>query len=249
MPLPQSDLSTDVIFADDVTQVVEYRGNDREQLAIQTEREIVRVNEFEKVWKIKTNPTKFKMISISKTHPYPISVNDNNRQFTNDANLLGLTRKRMGFTSHIQNKIYLAKQQLLKLKRFYKLDPKLQVRLYTTLVCPILEYPPIPNALASRSLTLKMQRVQNKALKYAIRGTDDRDKSIEQLHTLFGIDAINVHLHHRLTKTWSKIQEIDEALYDATEQANNENIRDHYWWPRVGRAYASDPPEPIYTTI
>ena len=70
LPLPQSDLSTDVIFADDVTQVVEYRGNDREQLAVQTEREIVRVNEFEKVWKIKTNPTKFKMISISKTHPY-----------------------------------------------------------------------------------------------------------------------------------------------------------------------------------
>ena len=37
LPLPQSDLSTDVIFADDVTQVVEYRGNDREQLAVQTE--------------------------------------------------------------------------------------------------------------------------------------------------------------------------------------------------------------------
>ena len=82
-----------------------------------------------------------------------------------------------------------------------------------------------------------------------LRGTDDRDKSIEQLHTFFGIDAINVRLHHRLTKTWNKIQEIDEALYDATEHANNDNIRDHNWWPRVGRAYASDPPEPIYTTI
>ena len=71
LPLPQSDLSTDVIFADDVTQVVEYRGNGREQLAVQTEREIVRVNEFEKVWKIKTNPTKFKMISISKDSSIP----------------------------------------------------------------------------------------------------------------------------------------------------------------------------------
>ena len=40
LPLPHSDLSTDVIFADDVTQVVEYRGNDREELAVQTEREI-----------------------------------------------------------------------------------------------------------------------------------------------------------------------------------------------------------------
>ena len=59
LPLLQSDLSTDVIFADDVTQVVEYKGNDREQLAIQFEQEILRVNEFKKLWKIKTNPTKF----------------------------------------------------------------------------------------------------------------------------------------------------------------------------------------------
>ena len=47
-------MSTDVIFADDVTQIVEYRGEDREQLAVQSDREIVRVNELEKMWKIKT---------------------------------------------------------------------------------------------------------------------------------------------------------------------------------------------------
>ena len=44
LPLPHSDLSTNVIFADDVMQVVEYRGDDREELAVQTEREIVTVN-------------------------------------------------------------------------------------------------------------------------------------------------------------------------------------------------------------
>ena len=99
-------------------QVMEYRGIDREQLAVQSERELVRVNEFEKLWKIKTNPTKSKMISISKTQPYPISVNYNNMQFTNDVSLLGLTLTRMGFTKHINNKINLAKQQLLKLILF-----------------------------------------------------------------------------------------------------------------------------------
>ena len=41
LPLPASVLSTDVIFADDVTQIVEYRSEDREQLAVQSEREIV----------------------------------------------------------------------------------------------------------------------------------------------------------------------------------------------------------------
>ena len=227
LPLPHSDLSTDVIFADDVTQVVEYRGNDREELAIQTEREIVRVNKYEKLWKIKTNAAKFKMISVSKTQPYPVSIDDNNMQFTNDVNLLGLTLSRTGFTKHMRNKINLAKQPMLKLKRFNKLNPKLQVQLYTTMVRPIIEYPPIPNALASKSLTLKMQRVQNRALQYAVKDTDDRHKAIEQLHEMFKIDALNVHLYNRLIKTWHRIQDINEDLYDVTEEANNEDTRDH----------------------
>ena len=105
------------------------------------------------------------MISVSKTQPYPISVNGVNMRFTNDINLLGLTLTKMGFSKHITNKINLAKQQLLRLKRFYELSPKLQVRLYTTMVRPIMEYPPIPNALASKSQKLQMQRVQNRALK------------------------------------------------------------------------------------
>ena len=92
-----------------------------------------------------------------------------------------------------------------------------------------MEYSPIPNALASKSLTLKMQRVQNRALWYAVKGTDDRHKTIEQL-----------------IKTWHKI---NEDLYDAMAEANNEDTRDHYWWPRVGRAYAGNPPEPMYMTL
>ena len=218
-------------------------------MAVQTEREIVRVNEFEKLWKIKTNAEKSKMISVSKSQPYPVSVDDNNMQFTNDINLLGLTLSRTGFTRLENNKINLAKQQLLKLKRFNKLNPKLQVRLYTTMVRPIMEYPPIPNALASKFLTLKMQRVQNRALQYAVKGTDDRHKTIEQLHEMFEIDALNVRLYNRMMKTWHKIQELDEDLYNAMEQANNEDTRDHNWWPRVGRAYIMDPPEPMCTTL
>ena len=95
------------------------------------------------MWKIKRNANKFKMISVSKTHPYPISVNDVNMQFTNDINLLSLTLTGAGFSKHVANKINLTKQQLLKLKRFYKLNAKLQVRLYTTMVRPNMEYPPI----------------------------------------------------------------------------------------------------------
>ena len=250
LPPPTTNMSTDVIFADDVTQIVEYRGVvDREQLAVQSERDIVRVNDFEKMWKIKTNTNKFKMISVSKTQPYPISVNDVNMNFTNDVNLLGLTLTRTGFTKHINSKVNLAKHQSLKLKRFYKLKPNLQVHLYTTLIRPIMEYPPIPNALASNSLKLKMQRIQNSALCNAVRGTEDSHMTVVQLHEKFGLETMNVRLYNRMTKTWNKIQDLNEDLYNITEEANNEGIRDHNWWPRVGRAYVADPPEPMYTTL
>ena len=195
------------------------------------------MNKFEKLWKIKTNATKFKMISVSKTQPYPISVYDRNMPFTNDIKLLGLTLTRTGFLKHINNKINQAKHQLLKLKRFYHLSPKLQIRLYATLVRLIMEYPLIPNALASKSLTLNMQRVQNRALRNAVRDTDDRNKTTEELHNQFQMEMLNVRLHNRLIKTWNKIQELNEELYDQTELANNNNIRDHNWWPRVGYAY------------
>ena len=51
-PTTQSDM--DVIFANDITQVIIHE-DDREETVIQTEREIVRVSNYEKLWKIKTN--------------------------------------------------------------------------------------------------------------------------------------------------------------------------------------------------
>ena len=67
LPQPVFVTDTEVIFADDISQIIENHDNDKEELAVQLEREIVRVNEYEKLWKIKTNATKFKMISVSKT--------------------------------------------------------------------------------------------------------------------------------------------------------------------------------------
>ena len=49
LPQPVSDIDTDAIFADDVSQIVDYHGRDKEQLAVKSEQEIVRVNEFEKL--------------------------------------------------------------------------------------------------------------------------------------------------------------------------------------------------------
>ena len=112
-----------------------------------------------------------------------------------------------------------------------------------------MEYPPIPNALASKPLTLQMQRVQNRALRNAVRDSDDRYNTVEELHNQFQIETLNVRLYNRFIKTWNKIQELDEELYDQTEMANNNDIRDHNWWARIGHAYVQDPTDLMYTHI
>ena len=53
---------------------------------------------------------------------------------------------------------------------------------------------------------LKMQCVQNKALCNAVRGTEDRHTTVEQLHGKFGLKDINVRLYDRMIKTWNEIQ-------------------------------------------
>ena len=56
--------SEDVIFADDITHIIQNLDNDKEQLKFNTEREVDRVNTYEKKWKITTNIAKFKVMSI-----------------------------------------------------------------------------------------------------------------------------------------------------------------------------------------
>ena len=182
IPSPIQGESCDILFADDVTQVIEFRGRDREELAVRSEMEITRVNEYEKKWKIKTNKNKFKMISASKTAPYPISVEDENLNFTTEVNILGLTLTRTGCQKHLGAKIRSAKGQLLKLRRFEHLNPSLIIRLYLTLVRSIIEYPPIPNGILAKGNLMKLQRLQNSALKLAVRRTDDRYMTIKDIH-------------------------------------------------------------------
>ena len=105
------------------------------------------------------------------------------------------------------------KSQLLKLRRFYKLKPELMIRLYLTLIRPIMEYPIIPIALTSKTNIQKMQVVQNRALRLAVKGTDDNHQTIKAVHEKYLIEAFNVRLSTRLMKLWHKIERTQPDLY------------------------------------
>ena len=197
--------------------------------------------------KIETNKNEFRMLSASKTHPAPISVDDENLPFTGDVNILGLKLKRTGSSSHTTSKTLAARHQLSKLKRFYKLKPELKIRLHRTLIRRIMEYPIVPIALASKTNISKMQVVHNMALKQAVREAQDRFMTMEDIHEKYGVEAINVRLATRLVKLWNKFELTHPELYQKTLDANDNGLRDHYWWPRAERVAVLDPPEPVYT--
>ena len=114
----------DIIFADNITQIVENHLNNREELAADTETEITRIDKYESKWKIKTNMTKFNLLSISKTRPSPIYIDNRHIPFKSQCNTLGLKVKRTGTTAHIGDRIRSAKAQTQKLKRFSGLNMK-----------------------------------------------------------------------------------------------------------------------------
>ena len=145
VPVPQNDNNLNVIFADDITQVIQNKENDKQQLAIDTAIEIERINQYERKWKIQTNMTKFNILSISKLRPEPIEIQGRIIPFANEAKTLGLTLKRTDTLMHVNNRIGMAKQQSLKIKRFAKLSEKNKLYLYKALIRPLLEYPIIPN--------------------------------------------------------------------------------------------------------
>ena len=100
----------------------------------------------------------------------------------------------------------------------------------------------------SRSNMVTMQVLQNRALKMAVNGTPDQQKTIRELHEQFNVETINLRLYNRLQKSWNKIEELDPDLYAVSGQTAREGGRDHYWWPSVGKTYDGNPPEPIYVS-
>ena len=178
----------------------------------------------------------------------PINVEGKLIPFSNEVKTLGLTLKRTGIIAHINNRVLQAKLQTNKLKRFNKMREKTKLHLYKALVRPILKYPIIPNAIASRPNMLNMQRVQNKNLQNISRYTDNRDKNVEELHETYSMEPLNIRFHRVITKLWSKLEQKEQQLCNRS-MALNDGQDDHYWWKRAAKFLTEEEPEPIYTSL
>ena len=237
----------DVLFADDITKVIVNYNNDRGQLALTSQRETECINQYEKKWKINTNINKFNVLSISKSRPESINIEGRRATFSNKIKMLGLTIKRTGVSQHMTNRIKQAKAQNLKLKQFIRLDSSIKLHLCKALIRPVMEYPIIPNGITSDMNIIKIQRVQNKNLKFVAAYTTQQHCTIEDLHKYYEIDAMNVRLYKAAKKLWDKMAFKEQQLHNRSTVENNNPFRDHYWWKRAALSLEGGEPDPIYT--
>ena len=93
---------------------------------------------------------------------------------------------------------------------------------------------------------IKLQRIQNKAVKF-IRNNDVDNPTIEEAHLRYKLEPINVRFHRRAQKTWEKLERLEPDLVNRSLQENNDrHRRDHYWWRRIAADIENDIPEPVY---
>ena len=246
--LPEPEVGCyDITFADDNTQIITYPHRSTRMLARKTEREIKRINQYEHKWKINTNKNKFQLLSISSYKPHDVTIDGEVIPFNRQAKILGLSLSTRGITCHITERTRKAKAEINKLKRFRLMEPKLQLHLYKTLVRPILEYPVIPLCMSSRSNTTKLQRVQSIAIRRAARNTWDTQRMTnETIHTNLDMVPINQRLYDLASRSWAKLDNLENELTTISIQLNTLPNSDHSWWPRVGKYIMSDRPPPVY---
>ena len=175
------------------------------------------------------------MLSISATKPTDVIVDRQRIPFTNKAKVLGMEISTRGVVYHMKSRLTMAKLQFTKLKRFKKLNTKIQMRFYKTLIRPIMEYPAIPLCITSKTNIKKMQQFQNRVLRTATRSNEtDNQLTITELHTKYKIEAFNTRLYRLANKVWGRLTTTNEDLVtESREQNDVETIKDHYWWRRI----------------
>jgi hypothetical protein len=209
-PLPNTDY---ICFADDITQIT--HGKYTPQYAAkQTEHAIQQINTFENKWKILTNTNKFKIIPVSRRKTSDIYIEDQYFPYTSHGTVLGLKFSTNGFSSQITSRQAIAYKNLNKLYRFTHLSLTTKLKLYLAFVRSALLYPVIPLHTLSPTAISKLQRVQNKALRFITNTHILERVTSKTLHEQVNIPPINILLHEQAHNIWSKMFLIDLEQYN-----------------------------------
>ncbi len=215
------------MYADDVTQIITSPSKSKSMIKLEVERDIERINKFERKWKIKTSEEKFQIIPIAQLNTKKIIVNNKEIETSKSGKLLVLNISTTGLVGHISRTIKKGNGILTQLRRFSKLSAKMKTTLIKTLLIPVMKYPPIPLCMASRSQKMKMTMVLNKALRLIHCNEEDQLNS-EQLHIKYGITPLNISIFYKPQKVWDTIRISENEQYNELITPHNNS---HAWLP------------------
>lgn len=203
-----------VAFADDITQIISSPWKNVRAIAHTTQHSIKQINNYENKWKIKTNTGKFTLIPISRNKTADVYVNNELIPYKNAGKALGLNFGTRGFSNQVKVRTAIANSNLNKILRFQYLSANNKRKLYLSLVRSALTYPIIPLHTASDTQILKLQRVQNRGVRF-ITGSQWQDfYSSEYLHLTTNIPPINIFLHNSAKDLWEKIELLEPELFN-----------------------------------
>ena len=244
IPTPTQGLN--IGYADDITQITGYPGKSKKIMNRITERETERINDYEKKWKIKTNVLKFTPIPLG-THLYEdLIINEEAVEPQTSGRILGLKINTRGYTTHVSDRKGRAMAALIKIFRFRHMNTHIKLHLVKALVLPVLDYPPIPTHTLSKTQLKKLQRVQNKALRFATEQRYPYTLTTEQIHTLAKLDPINIRLHKQAKKIWENLEATGNSTHTQLKEQINNITRCHAYFPSSIKAIAQEP-QPIFT--
>ena len=243
-------------YADDSHQTIVTPASNKAEPSTQRHgNEIVRAikkqNEFEHREGLITDPDKSWVIPINQVkYPEIIVNNKEYKQPKQPVKLLGLTVTKTSFTcSHITEQVTKAKKALGSIRRFYSLPREHKLGLVKTKVLTHLYSPPVPLHTASKAGMIKLQQVQNKALRWACNINWYDFVSNKKIHKKLKILPVNQELYWRARKIWDKIQNnnaADLATYTALTQMEFYSHKQKLRFPSSLKAISEAEPLPIY---
>ena len=240
---PTGQHAKNFLYADDLSQEISYAGASKQMMARRIVREVEKVNEYERQWKIKTNKDKFKILYVSKRNPPAIIIDNQRLMYSNAIKILGLKLNARGFTPHVIEKYNTAKAVFTKIKRFKTASSRTKLHLAKALILPHLCYPPSPLYAMKKTKTQKMQSLLNKTLRWINGDVPPYTTTIEDLHNKYKMTPLNVKIFHQNEKVWERIHQLYPAWYN---ELTNNRVGTHSWWPSSCITYNTPPPRPVY---
>ena len=168
---------------------------------------------WEKSWKIRSNPNKSTVHCMASTKDKLVKLggirSDNNLiPISASMKILGThLHKLRNINKHINHNISKAKTNLKKLNRFKSAPRKIKKNLFKLLIRPILEYPTIITEKADKTHKKKMQIIQNNAIRFILNVKNSDRTNMENAHKELDLLPLNIRISKLANKVNNKAKD------------------------------------------